>query len=103
MIAVDRRAEALQWVRREAELLSIPVECIETDFTTHRFRRRFDLVVHIFTGVTTTDHLARLVSNEGFVLWRETWNARDTEFDAFEVCATFREQPGLRVLRRRCM
>jgi cyclopropane fatty-acyl-phospholipid synthase-like methyltransferase len=100
VVAVDQRSEALEWVCLEAARLSLPVECIEADFRTHVFESRFDLVVQIFTGVTSTGHLARFVSKNGLVLWQQDWEARHTDLEGFEVCKTFAARPGLRVLRR---
>jgi SAM-dependent methyltransferase len=100
VVAVDRRAEALEWVRQEAKRSSLPVERVAADFATQRFGRRFDLVIQIFTGVTAAEHLARLVSKNGIVLWRETHDAYDTAFADFEVVRSFRGSRGLRLLRR---
>ena len=102
VVSVDRRADALDWVRAQAAYFHVAIDCVQADFTTFAIPRTFDVVVQIYTGVVSLAPAARFAAKKAAVLWQEGHDPTVNEMIAFGLRTErdFAAPRGLQLVRR---
>ena len=102
VVSVDRRADALAWVRAQAAYFHVAIDCVQADFTTFAIPRTFDVVVQIYTGVVSLAPAAKCAAKKAAVLWQEGYEPTVNDMNAFGLRTEreFAAPRGLRLVRR---